>query len=257
MSRGILFLANVFLSDCTELIEENLIDTIYTEENTVVTESTVADKTDVQLNAFEEEEQFEELNTFDTLDEIKKNGNCKDEEDNNIDLYGEVSQEYDSQLLWFYNPEQWTKSTNCLCWWCGLPCQEVPWFIPLTKTKKLVPDGTIREINEHLDCNDGALISSSKKCKEISVMKPYGIFCTPWCAAAKLNREINPRITNKWQSMALLIEVYKMYHNKQVHTIPEAYYPKEIMIQYCGSKNGVNPTTYRQMNHKKAMEALN
>lgn len=241
MSRGVLFLANVFLSDCVELEDEEIVEPVKVE----VKEDNEVDFVEVHS----EEENNENENETEYI-EYKI-------EEQNIDLYADVTNEYDSQLLWFYSPEQWMKSTNCLCWWCGLPCQEIPWFIPLTKIKKLVPDGTIREINEHLDYNDGALISSPKKCKEISVMKPYGVFCTPGCAAAKLNREINPRITNKWQSMELLVEVYKMYNpNKKINTIPEAYYPKEIMIQYVGSKTGVTPNIYRQMNQKKFMEAL-
>ena len=242
MSRGILFLANVFLSDCVELDDEN--------------ENEIGGGGDVDVEE-EKENCTVDYVDFTVNDDINEEIDDENKNIKEFDLYNETTSEYDSPLLWFYNPEQWMKSTNCLCWWCTLPCQEIPWFIPLTKTKKLVPDGTIAEINENLDSNDNSLISSSKKCKEISVMKPYGVFCSPGCASAKLNREINPRITNKWQSMELLVEVYKMYNkNQDIRSIPEAYYPKEIMIQYAGSKSGVTPNIYRQMNQKKFQEAI-
>lgn len=228
--KCVIFLSGVFLSDCVE-IDEPVVET-----------NTAPDIVPSEDLVIEEENSDGEL----------PNLYCG-QEDN-----GCLNTEYDTMLNWFYNPAQWTKSTNLSCWRCGLICREHPWFIPLTKTKKLVAvstDGS-EEIIDDIDSSDAALLTSSRKCKEITVYKPYGVFCTPWCVMAKLNREIDPKIINKWQCIELLKEIYKMYYGKVPTNIPECYYPKEMMIQYCGSSNGITPELYRQMNHQKAMEHL-
>lgn len=235
MSRGIMFLSHVFMSDCVELDESS--ESEYDEMVTTRIENIqISNESETEID---DDEELPDLYFTEPVGTIEV-----------------VSKEFDTIPNWFYNPDQWMKSTNLTCWWCGLVCQNHPWFIPLTKTKKLISDdGKYKESD--FDMSDASLLASSKKCKEISVYKPYGIFCTPWCVMAKLNKEYDPRITNKWQCISLLKEIYKMYTKKDIDSIPEAFYPKEIMIQYCGSKNGVTPKEYRKMNYQKAIEHIN
>jgi hypothetical protein len=276
--KSIIHLTGVFLKDCIELnLSEDEFDRVIEPTYDMVIETAEpVDECDDQDES--ETEQEPELKLAWPSKKINKRNESDDEEeqnepneplelnepsdifDNLPDLYkkdapeneAESSQEFDTILPWFHNPKQWVKSTNLMCWRCGLVCNEHPWFIPLTKAKKLVPAG--EEICD--DMSDAALLASSKKCQEITVIKPYGVFCRAWCAMARINQENDKRITNKWQSIMLLREVYFMFTGHRVNNIPDAYYPKEIMIQYCGSKDGVTPEQYRQMNDSKALECL-
>jgi hypothetical protein len=245
--KSVVFLSNIFLSDCIELISDD-------------------DYIDDLDDLVESSEEIEEIENIENIESIENIEPIENEELPNLynetqiikSTYEGESTYYDTLPNWFYNPKQWAKSTNLLCWRCGLVCNEHPWFVPLTKTKKLVPieNGEIVIDTKFIDRSDAALMNSNKKCKEISVMKPYGIFCSPWCVMSRIKHEEDPRIVNKWQSITLLLEVFKMYTNKTVTSIPTAYYPKEIMIQYVGTKEGITPAEYRNLNREKAMESL-
>lgn len=251
--HNVIFLSNIFIADCVELCsdEEESIDLVV-DHLGGVGELAGGDEDGDSVNSQEIEEMEDDLpNLYKNaeLDDLPKTTKF-------IDYSAPI--EFDTLPNWFYNPQQWAKSTNLLCWRCNIVCHEHPWFIPLTKTRKLVPDtDDIIIEDKFIDESDAAILNSNKKCKEITVIKPYGVFCSPWCVMSRINRENDPKIINKWQSINLLLDVYYMYTGSRVNSLPESYYPKEIMIQYAGSKEGVTPVEYRKMNTARAQESLN
>jgi len=261
--RNIIFLSNIFISDCVEICSDDDESdgpdfNQSTQINANKSQSQDQDQTqnqiinsqvlDQELEEMEEDE-LPNLYKMNEMDEMPKPTKF-------IDYSLPV--EFDTLPNWFYNPQQWVKSTNLLCWKCNIVCHEHPWFIPLTKARKLVPDTDDVIIEDKfIDESDAAILNSNKKCKEITVIKPYGVFCSPWCVMSRIKYENDPKVINKWQSISLLLDVYYMYTGVRLNSIPEAYYPKEIMIQYAGSKEGVTPVEYRRMNTIKAQESLN
>lgn len=268
----IMVLAGVFLSDCN--LQENYLDDLCLEDHTglrlksetgLKSASGLRSRSETSSRSESQSESGSEFNSdsesslienvdVDEIPDLYNNENI-----DNYQLLYDSTKTFNPLPNWFYNPKQWVKSTNLICWRCGLTCYEHPWFIPLTKIKKLIPIDLQDELiieDKFVDCSDAALINSKQKYKEIIVFKPYGVFCSPWCAMSRINKENDPKIINKWQTAGLLREVYKIFTGKTVKTIPEAYYPKEIMEHYCGNKDGVTPHEYRQMNNTKAYEMM-
>jgi hypothetical protein len=235
----ILFLAGVFPEDCPDEDdflhpEENLITTSYKEAENNDSESDDESATHESVehesvfdNSTNEHENFANAANADQKDTDLPN--LFDGPDHSIIEYDEIPD-------YFTGVDTWPKATNLLCWSCCISIPSMPWFVPISKVKKVI---SVSDDDEDLSYNT----------KEISAFKPHGYFCFPSCVKRYIRRVDDPKIRNKDESIRLLNMVYKEITGKDVLDIPEAE-DKNIMMQYCGPK-GVSLQQFREMNRNK------
>lgn len=161
--------------------------------------------------------------------------------------------EYDELPPIFIDFNQWAKSTNLHCLACTLVVPDLPWFIPISWKQQLV----YRDANGVYYPLDSIEPSASLKTVECDVFKPHAPFCTPLCAKRYLNRVRDPKITNAWESGQMLDRIVNRYYDLRPDRIdlPEAD-DKSTMIQFSGTRRGITPQAFREINDKKLQEFL-
>lgn len=294
-TRRNLFLPNVFLTDCPNLFLDNSYDSESEEEvvmnnnvdsiedidadKKVETEIVENDLIDDIEDDLEDDLEDDSGEMVEQKQEPPKKSKSESESELEIDsepkaengcelpnLYDHDStryrdvvgyiEQYDTMPKWFIDVNTWPRSANLGCWNCDCKIRGFPWFIPLTEMRKCVPYDHGRDFNMN-SVSDAALLNlnSNKRYKEVEVMKPHGCFCTAFCAKRYLNRTNDEKIINQWQSNKLLKKLYRMVTGKSIEDIPEAL-DKTVMIQYCGSKDGITSEEYRIRNEARAEEYL-
>lgn len=138
---------------------------------------------------------------------------------------------YDELQTRYISKELWKKKTNLLCWSCGLRFDDIPYAIPIGWTKRLIsPDN----LEDQTEASDSSLLSSRRRFKEMPIMEMYGNFCHGGCASWYIMCVEDPKISNKKESMELLIIFHNDITGELIQYMPCAD-PKVKMHMYCGS----------------------
>ncbi len=142
-----------------------------------------------------------------------------------------VPKKYDELQTRYISKELWKKKTNLLCWACGLRFDDIPYAIPIGWTKRLIsPDN----LEDQTEASDSSLLSSKRRFKEIPIMEMYGNFCHGGCASRYIMCIDDPKISNKKESMELLIIFHNDITGEAIQYLPQAE-PNVKMHAYCGS----------------------
>lgn len=239
----ILFIPGVFIDDCKDSDDEmellnlknikseslNDIGNDSTDEKESISDDANLEQLEV-LNIYEE--------NYDNLDNIKiKN--------------------YESPPKYYINSKTWIKSSNLLCSYCRNDIKNVPYPLPLNQLKILIPEYTnIPEYiispnkKEHADDN---LLFSSQSNKEVKAFQIHNIlFCDVVCAGNYIRKVDDFKVTNKKESIKMLLAIYKDLTARDLEDIPD----KDlwiVMTQYCG-KSGKSTDEYIELNSEKDLK---
>jgi hypothetical protein len=153
---------------------------------------------------------------------------------------------YDELQTQYINRDLWKKKTNLRCWACGLRFDEAPYAIPIGWTKRLVsPDN----LDDQTEASDSSLLSSKRRFKELPIMEMHGNFCHEGCAAWYIMKVEDEKISNRQESMELLVIFHNDLKEDTVNHIPLAD-PRNKMTMYSGSI-GVTMEKFLDNNYKK------
>ena len=187
---------------------------------------------------------------------------------------------YDNIPKYFINRDSWIKSTNLSCCYCHDFIINVPIPIPISLQKILIPENNGEEIfisvthknvknasvsniegdtSEHsemsryIESTDDNLLYSSQIFKESKAYLIHTCLCCDVVCAGNYIRKIDDnKITNKRESIRMLLLIYEEIMTKHIEDIPD----KDLWInmeQYCGN-NGMKRENYRKKNAFKEIE---
>jgi hypothetical protein len=227
--RYILFLPGVFPDTCDD-VENEL--KVAMNEDIPLSEIENDDSSDESFN--------EKVNEETTLESI-----------NISDLYskfihvdpalGNNKIDYDELPEFFIDVDRWPKKCNLLCRSCKNTPRDMPWPIIISKIKMLVSIGEGGQIyfkNSELD-NEECDIDTfrQKELKEIKVHEYVGMFCHPFCARYYIDNVNDAKITNKWEAIHFLVNLYNQVNHTSFDDIPLSEDPM-LQMQFSG-KNGI------------------